>query len=661
MHKSTDTIDVRASKDPLRQPKVTLQALYRRHGEMSHKQSTRRGLWAAVFVYLVFSISDIMLLGDVARYTVATRFAISIVMLIALEVQMRRPSTADAIDITAAGALVLAYAGWLATSVYTENTSAMSYYMVFGAIFMMSVNLFFNFPFRISVVASVVIVAIFLTGLAWFPHTDSSYKFTFGLFCISCFIFTSYVNWKLNQERYNVFLNALEAKAQHRQAAERGEALLRLSHTDPLTGLANRRAIDNHLRDLWRDWKQTSRPFAAILVDVDFFKRYNDFYGHLEGDRCLVLVSQALRILAEQRRAIVGRFGGEEFILLAHAQNEQDIADLCEAIRLTVEDLDLVHEQRRDGTSRVTVSVGAAFTADPSLEKVEKIIHRADRALYSAKAAGRNCIRLYNVNDPLNSDDSENIAALLKIAVPQGLVSMVYQPLKDVVSGKIHAYEALMRLRMPDGAYLSPSLFIPAAERSGAIIGLGQWALRRVCEELLVSGLAQVASVNVSPLQLKTPGFAAFVAATLSELGLSGDRLALEITEGQDMEIHSSLLRCISDLKNLGVKIWLDDFGTGFAGLSWLRLIDFDCVKIDKSFLHDCNTRRGCAMLDDILRLARNRGATILVEGVETDEHLALMHRMKIDLMQGYHVGRPAPATTIVPASPSRSLAVVSG
>src|SRR5690606_9044061 len=147
-----------------------------------------------------------------------------------------------------------------------------------------------------------------------------------------------------------------------------------------------------------------------------------------------------------------------------------------------------------------------------------------------------------------------------------------------------------------------------------------------------------------SPLQLKSFGFATFVALTLAEHGLTGDRLAFEITEGQDMEIDSTSLRCINDLKNLGIKIWLDDFGTGFAGLSWLRLIDFDCIKIDKSFLHDSNTPSGHTMLEDIIRLGRNRGAKILVEGVETKQQLSLMRRLNVDLVQGFYIGHPATA-----------------
>lgn len=470
------------------------------------------------------------------------------------------------------------------------------------------------------------------------------YQIAFGTFYVSCFVFTSYVNWKLNKERYNVFLNAHEAKIQQHEATERGKALLRLSRTDPLTGLENRRAVDEKLRDYWSDWQKFGSSFAAILVDVDFFKKYNDCYGHQEGDRCLVHVANALSHTTKQHDGSIARYGGEEFIVLAPVARREQVADLAEAIRRTVEELALTHEQRRDGMSIVTVSVGAAFTRNQTGAKLEKIIHEADRALYLAKASGRNCARLFDPNDPQSSDESENIAALLKIAVGQDLISLVYQPIQDVGSGRVDAVEALMRLRMLDGTSVPPSLFIPVAERTGAILELGRWAIRTVCRELLADNHVQVVSVNVSPFQLKTPGFAASVAAILGETGVAGSRLAFEITEGLEMEMHSDILRCISDLKLLGIRIWLDDFGTGFAGLSWLRLIDFDTVKIDRSFLHDCAVARGRAMLQDIIGLVRNRGHKILVEGVETDEQMALMREFGIDQVQGFHVGRPAPA-----------------
>jgi EAL domain-containing protein (putative c-di-GMP-specific phosphodiesterase class I) len=176
----------------------------------------------------------------------------------------------------------------------------------------------------------------------------------------------------------------------------------------------------------------------------------------------------------------------------------------------------------------------------------------------------------------------------------------------------------------------------------------GRWALRTVCRELLADNHVATVSVNVSPIQLKMPGFATSVAAILGETGVVGNRLAFEITEGLEMEMDSDVLRCIHDLKLLGIHIWLDDFGTGFAGLSWLRLIDFDTVKIDRSFLHDCFTKKGRAMLLDIIGLIRHRGPRILVEGVETEEQADLMREFRIDQVQGFHIGRPAPRDHII-------------
>jgi diguanylate cyclase (GGDEF)-like protein len=623
----------------------TLLALYRKEGEDARRHLVRTGVWMGVFVYVLFSVTDILVIPDVAFYAIIARFAVSAATALVIEVMCRRNVGMEWLDRVCAAALVSAYAGWLYPTMYSALTLNLSYYLIFGAIFMMSANLFFRFHFSLSVLTSGMILAIFFVALYYFP-AGPLYKFTFGAFYVSCFAFTSYVNWNLNQERFNVFLNALEAKNQHKEATDRGRALLRLSRTDPLTGLENRRAVDEKLRDYWSDWQRLGSSFAAILIDVDFFKRFNDCYGHQEGDRCLVLVAAALGETIKRYNGSIGRYGGEEFIVLVRMDRRDQVMAFAEVIRRTVEDLGLMHEQRRDGTSIVTVSVGAAFTRHQTGAKLEKIIHEADRALYGAKASGRNCARLFDPNDPQSSDESENIAALLKIAINQDLVSLVYQPIQNVASGRLEAVEALMRLRMLDGTFVPPSLFIPVAERTGAILELGRWAVRTVCRDILVDNHIQVASVNVSPIQLKTPGFAASIAAILGETGVAGSRLAFEITEGLEMEMHSDILRCISDLKLLGIRIWLDDFGTGFAGLSWLRLIDFDTVKIDRSFLHDSGVPKGRAMLQDIIGLVRNRGHKILVEGVESDEQMTLMREFGIDQVQGFHVGRPAAADT---------------
>ncbi len=632
--------------EPRQEPQAPqMRSLYRRETEAARRRDARLGLWIAVAVYWLFSAADLLLIPDVAIHTIQARLVVGVTALIILEAQLRRRVGTEWLEITCAAAIVFGYVGWMWPAVGSVDRESVSYYMVFGTIFMLSANLFFTFSFRVSITTSTIILAI-LYIVTYFVSSTSTYKFVFTTFYVSCFTFTVYVNWKLNRERYNVFLNAREAKIQHKEATERGHALLSLARTDSLTGLENRRAIDEKLRHYWSDWQRSGCSFVAILIDVDFFKKFNDFYGHQEGDRCLILVADALAGIVKQRNGSIGRYGGEEFIVLARMEKREDAAEMAEAIRSTVENLALSHEQRRDGISVVTVSVGAAVTRTQTGAKLEKIIHEADRALYLAKAGGRNCTRLFDPNDPQSSDESENVAALLKIAIGQDLVSLDYQPIQNVLSGRVEAVEALMRLKMLDGTSVPPSLFIPVAERTGAILELGRWVLRTACAELLADGRVRVVSVNVSPVQLKAPGFATSVAAILSETSVAGSRLAFEITEGLDMEMHSDVLRCISDLKLLGIKIWLDDFGTGFSGLSWLRLIDFDMVKIDRSFLHDCGAPRGKAMLQDIIALIRNRGHKILIEGVETGEQMALVLELGIDEIQGYYVSRPTPAAS---------------
>lgn len=643
-HTFADAIETDLQKSVERPTSWELRALYREADEKARATATRKGLWIAVLSYLGYSVTDFLMIPDVAMQTAVVRLIVSVLSLAVLEILVASKVHARWLDRTSAAALVVAYAAWLVPALHTTHAESLSYYMIFGAIFMMGANLFFNFPFLLSIVSSGAILLSFLASLLFFFPTDSAYAFGFTTFYLSCFVFTSYVNWKLNVERYHVFLNAHEAKLRQAEANERGAALLRMSNTDYLTGLDNRRAVDQRLRTYWNEWQGEGRGFAAMLVDVDFFKKYNDGYGHIQGDHCLITVANTIREAVEPHGGSIGRYGGEEFIVLARVSSRADVATLAEKIRGTVESLGVPHAERRDGTAIVTVSVGAAFTRDHIGTKLEKIIHEADRALYSAKAHGRNCARVFDPNDPHTSDESENIAALLKLAITQGLVSMVYQPLVDLKTGRQDASEALMRLKTLDGDNISPTLFIPIAERTGIILELGKWAVRTVCREMLVTNQADVVSVNVSPIQLRTPGFAASIAAILGETGISGNRLAFEITEGLDMEIHSDVLRCISDLKMLGIRIWLDDFGTGFAGLSWLRLIDFDTVKIDRSFLHDIDTERGRIMLGDIVDLVRHRGPNILVEGVENEEQLQCLRDMNIDFAQGYHVGRPVPA-----------------
>jgi diguanylate cyclase (GGDEF)-like protein len=620
-----------------------LRGLFDLQSEIERKSATRRGLWIAVGAYLAYSLTDCLFIADVAQSTIIGRFIVGISALCILELLLRREADANTIDVVSAISVSTGYLVWLVIAQQTEDRAAFSYYVVFGAIFMMSVNLFFRFRSIVAIASSAANMGIFIGALYIFEPMPLTYKLILGAFCISCFIFTAYVNLQLNRERYKVFLNALEASLQQAAADERGKALLHLSNTDSLTGLENRRAIDQRLRDYWQHWLDDRASFAVLLIDVDYFKHYNDCYGHQQGDQCLVTISEHLQQTASSHGAVIGRYGGEEFIVIKTASSLDEVKQLAEALRRGVVKMALPHQHRRDGTPIITVSVGVSYTRK-EIKQVDKVIHEADRALYAAKAGGRNVVAVFDSTDPEYNVDREDVAATLKIALEQKLVSLVYQPIRNMQTGMLDGAEALMRLRMLDGTPVRPDVFIPIAERTGAIVSLGRWAIRTTCCDLLVTDLVRVASVNVSPIELKRPGFADYVAATLAELKIDGGRLAFEITEGVELEIDQDLVRCISDLRKLGVQVWLDDFGTGFAGLSWLRLIDFDIVKIDRSFLHDSHTERGRRMLLDIINLLRNRGARILVEGVETIEQQRLMLQYGIDHLQGYFIARPAPA-----------------
>jgi diguanylate cyclase len=186
-------------------------------------------------------------------------------------------------------------------------------------------------------------------------------------------------------------------------------------------------------------------------------------------------------------------------------------------------------------------------------------------------------------------------------------------------------------------------VFIPIAEQTGAIVELGMWLIDRACSDMVQHGLGSVVSANVSIVQLKAPNFPLRITDILGRHGLAPRKLALEITEGSDIFLEAQAARNIEQLRNLGVQIWLDDFGTGFAGLAWLRRFKFDVVKIDRSFLHDCQTSRGLSLLKDMVRLLRNLGHTVLVEGVETKEQQTLLQGLGIQSTQGFFTGRPVP------------------
>lgn len=626
---------------------AVLKRLYEAQQRQAQRQDARSAIWFVGALYILFSITDAVLIGDVIVYAVLSRLGIGTLYIACIGLQIRRDVDARLIELQCALGVVVGYASWLILTVLSDNSANVSYYLAFGTVFMMVANLFFNFRFRVALLTSGLITLIFFVSTLLFFEFPPHYYAAIGSLYVLSFVLTIFLNWKLNLERYRVFLNAMRAEIRQRQAAERGDELVKLSTTDALTGLANRRAIDEMLHALWTRWRAGGDAFGVILVDIDYFKMFNDHYGHQRGDSCLVAVARALEGAAARRGARIGRFGGEEFIVLLRAAGATEVAALAEELRATVEGLRIPHEARMDHLATVTVSIGAAHGRDLAADKPERIVTAADRALYLAKDSNRNCAKLFDQRliDAVSTQDG--VAEALRGAVEQGRVSLVFQPIWDAAAGRMVAAEALMRLSAPDGTALSPAAFIPVAERGGAILDLGAFVIREACRHLAECPAIPMISVNVSAVQLGRADFAETLAAALAASGVAPGRLAVEITEGLQFETDSRVARTIEALSRLGVPIWLDDFGTGFAGLSCLSRISFDTIKVDRLFVQASDTPRGAKMLKDIVALVRNSGQRIVVEGVETGEQVELLKQYGVALLQGFYFNRPMSAEAL--------------
>ncbi|KQT08487.1 diguanylate cyclase [Methylobacterium sp. Leaf399] len=612
--------------------------------EVQHSKALRLELTRACqfvgMLYVAFGAMDALLIHDMLPYILPLRLAVGAVYVVAIGMQVGRGVGTRILEFQCAIGIVIGFTAWLLLASQSKETTATLYYAGYGLIFMLVANLFFNLSFEFALLSSGLISAVFLIWALMFVG-DSTYIICFGSLYIFSFMLTVFLNYKYNRERYRVHLNACRAELRQQEIVKRGEELVRLSTTDALTGLANRRAIDDILRNLWLDSKESNQAFGVILIDVDYFKYYNDRYGHQQGDRCLAGISRAMSSMAEPRRYALGRFGGEEFAALFAADSMEQVAAFAEEIRLAVESLQIGHTARRDHLSAITVSIGAAFSGDVAGDKPERTVTAADIALYVAKDEGRNCVRIFD-RRMLESDAGDTLTAeMLRSAVTDQRISAAFQPIVDVTSGLIWGAEALMRLKDPQGRAISPDTFIPVAERTGVILELGEWMLREACDLLASEPSLPVVSVNVSWRQIEDPNFVGVIVAIVQAAGIAPSRLALEITEGGQISGNPRVALLMEQLSAIGIRVWLDDFGTGFAGLTCLSELRFDMVKIDRFFVQSCDTPRGAKLLKNIIDLVSSCAQRTIVEGVEEADQVELVASFGVDLLQGYHLGRP--------------------
>ena len=420
-----------------------------------------------------------------------------------------------------------------------------------------------------------------------------------------------------------------------RKAAE--ARIAHLANHDTLTDLPNRAAFNKKMALMLESGASAGSEFGVICVDLDRFKNINDVFGHSIGDMMLQQVAQRLQRTAGD--AFVARLGGDEFTLLVNSGPQPHAtAQLAERLLAAIAD-----EFEIDGKKlKTALSIGAAVYPHDGTD-ARSLLGNADAALYRAKAEGRGSIRFFEFRMDEELRDRRTLQQDLRNAVERVEFVLHYQPIAKI-DREFVGFEALVRWMHPTRGLISPAEFIPAAEESGAILKLGDWVLREACREAATWSRPLSISVNLSPAQFRHSDLPALVHSVLLETGLSAHRLILEITEGVLIDDFDYALVILRQLKGLGVKIAMDDFGIGYSSLSYLHTFPLDKIKIDQSFISGfARSPQSAAIIRTVIGLGRGLNLPVVAEGVETREQLDFLARENCAEVQGYFIGRPQP------------------
>lgn len=416
------------------------------------------------------------------------------------------------------------------------------------------------------------------------------------------------------------------------EAASRDAAL-----RDRLSGLLNREGMRLGFEQLVETARAEGSNVLFLYLDLDGFKEVNDSYGHGTGDQLIRAVAAGLTVLAPDE-AVLARLGGDEFAI-AFAATELNHGP---ALSLAERVLDFLAEPLQIGQRVIVIGASIGIASSPEGRVChEEVVRRADLAMYKAKESGRACMACYDTALDIDREERNALELDLRDAIEDERLTVVYQPLVDADTHEMLGVEALVRWDRPGHGPVSPEVFIPVAETSGLIEALGLFVLRRACEATMGWPGLRV-SVNVSPGQFRNPAFADYVRNVLKETGIAAERVTLEITEGYIIQNPQRTLKSIERLKALGVKIALDDFGSGFSSIGYLRQFGFDRIKIDKSLtmgVLEGNSARD--MLQATVALARSLDIPVTAEGIETEGQGIAVRLFGCRQLQGYFFGRP--------------------
>ena len=422
-----------------------------------------------------------------------------------------------------------------------------------------------------------------------------------------------------------------------------GERIKYMAHHDGLTSLANRALFRQQLDAAMTEFRRTGRRVTLYFFDLDGFKKINDTLGHPTGDALLRMLADRVRQCAGDGDT-VARLGGDEFAILhpasPMAKNETALAR--ELVQRISKPYDV-------GGNRLTVtaSIGVSTSGEACADS-DRMLRNADVALYRAKEGGRNAFRFYDPSMDHHLEEKRARELAVRNALARGEFEVHYQPFVSVTNERICGMEALLRWRHPEKGLLPPCEFIPIAEETALIGALGEWVLRKACEDAAGWPVYIGLAVNISPSQCNA-ALTQTVMSALAMSRLSPGQLELEITESALLQDSSTTVSVLHQLRGLGVKIAMDDFGTGYSSLSYLRSFPFDKIKIDKSFVKDVLTDSdSLAIVRAVAGLGASFGVPTTAEGVETVEQFEQVRAAGCTHVQGYYFGRPMPIDEVM-------------
>lgn len=436
----------------------------------------------------------------------------------------------------------------------------------------------------------------------------------------------------------------------HEDISEKKEAeerILYMAHYDALTNLPNRILFRDHLELALVHAHRNGRMVAVMFLDLDRFKIINDTMGHVFGDQLLKLVAERLRGCVREGDT-VSRLGGDEFTFII-----SDIAQPQDAVLIAQKILNVMSSsfQVEGHEVHVTPSIGIAmYPVDAN--DADGLIKKADTAMYYAKEHGKNTFKFYMEDMNVSNFERLTLENGLRKALEKGELLVYYQPLIDQNTGQIISMEALVRWQHPSLGMIYPAKFIPIAEETGLIIPIGEWALMTACAQTRAwhdAGFHTLrVTVNLSARQFKQKNLASTIAQVLQKTHLDPCYLELELTEGILMQNNVEVLSVLHELKALGIRLSIDDFGTQYSSLGYLKRFPIDTLKIDRSFVHDITTNpNDAAIVTAIIAIAESLKLKVVAEGVENEEQAAFLHKLRCNNIQGHVYSHPLPASDI--------------